>query len=146
MADPDGEVTIAVPEAEHDSYATVLAIDLAAEPMVLVDLPRTREYILSAFSAEGVTPHIAYRAQSITMLRGLVACGLGYTLLNFCPPYTNPIIGSLVTRPLVTKVRTPQMVVAHSHRYQPTPPAIGLVDCIAQLVPKMEFSAARPRR
>lgn len=119
---------------------------LAAEPMVLVDLPRTREYILSAFSAEGVTPQVAYRAQSITMLRSLVASGLGYTLLNFCPPYTNPMIGSLVTRPLVTRLRTPEVVVARSHRYQPTPPALGLVDCIAGLVPAMEFSAPRARR
>ena len=31
--DPDGEVTIAVPERELDEYATVLAIDVAAEPI-----------------------------------------------------------------------------------------------------------------
>jgi alpha-L-fucosidase len=31
--DPDGEVTITVPEREHDEYATVLAVDLAAEPI-----------------------------------------------------------------------------------------------------------------
>ena len=32
-ADPDGEVTITVPEREHDEYATVLAVDLAAAPI-----------------------------------------------------------------------------------------------------------------
>ncbi len=34
MPDPDGEVTIAVPETELDEFATVLAIDLADEPIV----------------------------------------------------------------------------------------------------------------
>jgi DNA-binding transcriptional LysR family regulator len=120
--------------------------DLASEPLVLLDLPSTREYILSAFSAEGVTPNIAYRVQSIMMLRSLVASGLGYTLLNFCPPYTNPVVGSLVTRPLATKLRTSNMVVAHSHRYQPTPAARALTECIASLVRTLEFSATRQRR
>ena len=32
--DPDGEVTITVPESEHDEYATVLAIDIAPEPIL----------------------------------------------------------------------------------------------------------------
>ena len=80
------------------------------------------------------------------MLRSLVTNGLGYTLLNFCPPYTNPVIGSLVTRPLMTKLRTSNMVVAHSHRYQPTPAARALIDCIAGLVRTLEFSATRKRR
>jgi alpha-L-fucosidase len=31
--DPDGEVTITVPEREFDQFATVLAVDLAAEPI-----------------------------------------------------------------------------------------------------------------
>ena len=31
--DPEGEVTITVPEREHDVYATVLALDLADEPI-----------------------------------------------------------------------------------------------------------------
>jgi DNA-binding transcriptional LysR family regulator len=120
--------------------------DLADEPLVLLDLPSTREYILSAFSAEGVTPKIAYRVQSIMMLRSLVASGLGYTLLNFCPPYTNPVIGSLVTRPLTTPLRTSNMVVARSHRYQPTPAARALVTSIEGLVRTLEFSANRTRR
>jgi alpha-L-fucosidase len=33
MPDPDGELTITIPERELDEYATVLAIDLAPEPI-----------------------------------------------------------------------------------------------------------------
>lgn len=108
--------------------------ELAAEPMVLLDLPRTREYILSAFSASGLTPRIEYRAQSLMMLRGLVASGLGYSLLNFCPLYTHPAIGTLATRPLAARLRAPNIVVAHSHRYQPTHTAQALIGCAAGLV------------
>lgn len=108
--------------------------DLAAEPLVLLDLPRTREYILSAFGAEKLAPRIEHRAQSVTMLRGLVAGGLGYSLLNFCPPYTNPAVGSLVTRPLATRVRSPNIVVAHALQYRPTAAAQALIECAAALV------------
>ena len=114
--------------------------DLAQEPLVLLDLPRTREYLLSAFSSAGVAPRIEHRAQSLMMLRGLVAGGLGYSLLNFCPPYTNPAIGTLVSRPLSTRLRAPNMVVAHAQRYRPTHAANALVDCVTELVSGMRFS------
>lgn len=120
--------------------------DLAGEPLVLLDVPRTREYILSAFSAAGLAPKVAYRVQSIAMLRGLVASGMGYSLLNFCPPFTNPVIGTLVTRPLACSLRTPSIVVAHSHRYQFTPAAGALVDCAETLVRGLTLSAGRTRR
>ena len=120
--------------------------DVAAEPLVLLDVPRTREYILSAFSAAGLAPKIAYRVQSIAMLRGLVAGGMGYSLLNFCPPYTNPAIGTLVTRPLACGLRTPSIVIAHSHRYQFTPAAGALADCTEALVRGLTLSAGRTRR
>ncbi|HEY3077770.1 MAG TPA: LysR family transcriptional regulator [Burkholderiales bacterium] len=115
--------------------------ELAAEPMVLLDLPRTREYILSAFSAGRLTPRIEYRAQSVMMLRGLVASGLGYSLLNFCPPYTHPGIGTLVTRPLAARLRAPNIVVAHSHRYRPTHAAQALIDCASRLVRELSLTS-----
>lgn len=117
--------------------------DLAREPLVLIDLPRTREYILSAFSSAGLSPRIEYRVQSIMMLRGLVAAGLGYALLNFCPPYTNTAIGSLVTRPLATRLRAPNIVVAYAQRYQPTYAANALMDCATELVQNMRLSTGR---
>ena len=55
------------------------------------------------------------------------------------------VIGALVTRPLVTGLRTSNMVVARSHRYQPTPAALALIDCVAGLVKHLEFSANRRR-
>jgi DNA-binding transcriptional LysR family regulator len=115
--------------------------DLVREPLVLLDLPRTREYILSAFTTAGVNPRIEYRAHSMTMLRGLVAGGLGYSLLNFCPPYTNDAIGSIVTRPLATGLRAPHIVVARSHRYRPTHAANALIECATDLVKDLKLTS-----
>jgi DNA-binding transcriptional LysR family regulator len=123
----------------------VTVAELAAEPLVLLDFPRTAEYILSAFSAAGVAPRIAYRVHSIPMLRGLVASGLGCGLLNFCPPFTHAAMGSLVSRPLECGLRTPNIVVAHSHRYRFTRPARALVDCAEEIVRGLALSAGGRR-
>jgi DNA-binding transcriptional LysR family regulator len=114
---------------------------LAGEPLVLLDFPRTAEYILSAFGAAGLAPRIAHRVQSIPMLRGLVASGLGYGLLNFCPPFTHPAMGTLVSRPLECAVRTPNIVVARAHRYRMTRAARALVGCAERIVRALALRA-----
>ncbi len=55
---------------------------LASHPMILLDWPMSRDYFYSLFLTEGVEPQIAYRANSLAMVRGLVANGLGYSLFN----------------------------------------------------------------
>ena len=57
--------------------------ELADEPMVLLDLPLSREYFLSMFHAEGLRPGIAARSGDFSLLRSLVANGFGYALVNF---------------------------------------------------------------
>ncbi len=56
--------------------------ELAEYPMVLLDWPASREYFYSLFLAEDVEPNFAYKAQSLGMVRGLVANGFGYTFFN----------------------------------------------------------------
>ena len=108
--------------------------DLATEPLILLDLPRTRNYMLSAFSADGVAPRIAHRVYSMTMLLGLVANGQGFSLLNFCPPNTH-------SRELESKLRTPNIVIAHSHRYRFTRTAAAVVEIVTALVDELDFKA-----
>jgi DNA-binding transcriptional LysR family regulator len=59
--------------------------ELADAPLVLLDLPHTRDYFLSLFRAVQIEPRIAHRAHTYEMARGLVARGLGYTILNAIP-------------------------------------------------------------
>lgn len=56
--------------------------ELADEPMVLLDLPHSRDYFRSVFTAAGVTPNVRYRSTTVETCRALVGRGLGYCLLN----------------------------------------------------------------
>ena len=92
--------------------------DLKDEPFVLLDLPRTRHYLLSILSDVGIEPRVVHRAQSYEMVRGMVANGLGYAILNFCPPYAYPAAGTLVSRPIDGRVRVPNLVFARLYQYK----------------------------
>ena len=59
--------------------------DLESEPMILLDLPYSREYFLSIFYQEGLAPDIASRSRQQDVVRTMVANGYGYTLANVRP-------------------------------------------------------------
>lgn len=58
---------------------------LADSPMILLDLPHSREYFTMLFRSLGLEPRIGYRTKSVAMVRSLVANELGYSVLNFRP-------------------------------------------------------------
>lgn len=66
-------------------HATVSLADLAREPVILINLPHSREYFLSLFRAVGAAPRIAHETASLEMLRSMVANGLGVSLLTTRP-------------------------------------------------------------
>ena len=98
--------------------ATLSLRDVVDEPLILLDLPKSRDYFLSIFGELGLTPRIVHRTTSFEMLRSLVANGLGYSLLNFCPPLSFPRHGAIVSRPLVDGSKRAQLVLARLHRYR----------------------------
>jgi DNA-binding transcriptional LysR family regulator len=64
--------------------------ELAGAPMILLDLPHTRDYFLSLFRSVKIEPRVAHRTRSYEMVRGLAARGLGFGILNAIPrlPWT----------------------------------------------------------
>ena len=58
---------------------------LAPLPMVLLDMPVSREYFLGLFIRERLEPTIAWSSGQMDAVRTLVANGLGYTLANARP-------------------------------------------------------------
>lgn len=66
--------------------ASVTFSELADRPMVLLDLPRTREYFTGLFERRGHRPQVAHTTRSAEIARALVAGGFGYTILNIRPP------------------------------------------------------------
>ncbi len=59
--------------------------DLAAEPFVLLDIPPSRTYFLRILKSAGIEPKIAFASPSLEIVRGLVAQGLGYSILIMRP-------------------------------------------------------------
>ena len=55
---------------------------LAEDPVILLDMPISREYYASIFSLLNIRPNIRHRSTSVEAVRGLVANGLGYSILN----------------------------------------------------------------
>jgi DNA-binding transcriptional LysR family regulator len=65
--------------------AAITPEELVDEPMVLLDLPFSREYYLSAFHQRGIRPNIAERTGDIAVMRTMVANGFGYGIANMRP-------------------------------------------------------------
>lgn len=77
--------------------------DLVAYPYVLLDLPISREYFLSLFANANLEPEISYTTTSSEVLKGIVANGEAFSLLNF--PVKNK--KTIDKRPFVTRTLKP---------------------------------------
>ncbi len=56
--------------------------ELEPEPMIMLDLPHSREYYQSLFVLAGVTPYVRHRFSGYETVRSFVATGHGYSVLN----------------------------------------------------------------
>jgi len=65
--------------------AAITPEELVDEPMVLLDLPFSREYFLAAFHPRGIRPNIPGRAGEIAVIATMVANGFGYGIANMRP-------------------------------------------------------------
>ena len=59
----------------------VRLIDLADEPLILLDAPPSREHVLEMCRTAGFEPRIAFRTSNFETARALVGRGLGWALL-----------------------------------------------------------------
>jgi DNA-binding transcriptional LysR family regulator len=88
--------------------------DLAAQPLILLDVVPSREAVLALFRERGLAPLVGYRTTSLEMVRGMVANGLGYSLLGTRPAHDASYDGRrLVTRPLSGAAAPSRLVLAH---------------------------------
>lgn len=78
--------------------AAVTLAELAAYPLILLDLPLSSEYFMALFHKEGVQPAIAYRFAQPDIIRTMVANGYGYTLANATPRAEVALDGRRVVR------------------------------------------------
>jgi len=115
------------------SRTAVSISDLAREPVILVDLPSSRDFLLSVFHSAGVEPRIGHRVRSLEMVTGLVANGLGVSLLVTRPAADRAYDGRrVVRRPLQSTPIRQRVVIAQTQRTVPTAPALALAGCIRE--------------
>lgn len=80
--------------------------ELCVLPMVLLDIPLSRDYFLSLFHAQDLSPQISHRTKSQDMVRALVANEAGYAIANARPRVSMALDGrGIVQIPLVGEHR-----------------------------------------
>lgn len=77
---------VALSESHPLAHLSAVSIEeLAPFPMVLLDLPHSADYFLSFFIAAGLRATITERTRDMAVMRGLVANGFGYSIVNIRP-------------------------------------------------------------
>lgn len=100
---------------------TVSLAALAPEPMVLLDMPPSRDYFTSLFHKAGYDPDIRFRSPSFETVRGMVGNGVGYSLLVTRPASDLSYDGRpLACRPLADDVEPGRVVLARLAQSRPT--------------------------
>ncbi|GLY29613.1 LysR family transcriptional regulator [Kineosporia sp. NBRC 101731] len=87
--------------------------EVADEPLILLDLPSTRDYIQDVFAAAGVSPKVRHRFRGYETVRAFVGDGHGYAVLNrrLAHGYTHNG-SSVTTLDIVETVPAVQVVLA----------------------------------
>jgi DNA-binding transcriptional LysR family regulator len=86
---------------------------LAPLPMVLLDMPLSRDYFLALFVRERLEPNIAWSSPNFDTVRSMVANDFGYTLANVRPRADRALDGRRVLRvPLLGDVPAVHMGLA----------------------------------
>jgi DNA-binding transcriptional LysR family regulator len=108
-----------------DAEAVSLA-DLAHEPMILFDVPRSRDYFRALHAAE---PWVRFRTSSYETARSLVAGGHGYSILNQ-RALTDQTYdgGTVVSVPISDDVPSLDVVLASVRGVRPTARATAFAD------------------
>lgn len=92
----------------------VALAELRDEPFVLLDLPHTRELMLSILRGAGVEPDVRFRSASYETVRTFVANGHGYSILHQRPQhgltYDGGRVAAVAIKDNVPELRT---VLAH---------------------------------
>jgi DNA-binding transcriptional LysR family regulator len=97
------------PLARQDSVSMQ---DLAERPLILLDLPETRTYLLTLFDFAARRPKVALRTRSYETVRAAVVNGLGVSVLNMRPhQLASPDHESLARIPISDPLRQPTLIV-----------------------------------
>lgn len=133
---------VLLPPGHPLAEAPCILLDrLAGEPMVLLDLPLSRDYFLSLFAAAGLRPRITERTRDMAVVRSLVAHGYGYALANVRAGSERSLDGSPLVRVPLAGIHRPMAMGTATMRGARKPRLVEAFEahCRARL-PAMEWS------
>ncbi len=108
-------------------------VQLVAEPLIVENLPRTKEYFMSLFRQFNLEPNIYLETSSFEMQRGLVASGLGVALSCTRPKGDLSYDGSrLICIPLNDDVAAETVVLCHLAELKTTKLMREFISCAEQ--------------
>lgn len=130
MARPWALLPLDSPLAEKDS---VELTELSGLPMVLLDLPTAKSYFRGVFRDHGLDLNVVHTTKSSSVLRGLVAAGFGYSILNICSRADRDGSNGYVARPIAGQVDSPEFGVAYTQASRRSTLVQAVLDISADL-------------
>lgn len=108
---------------------------LDGEPMILLDLPSSREYFLQMLHDASIHPEVRYRSGNYETVRSLVAKGYGFSILNQLPASAVTYGGEqVVAMAIVDEIPPLPVVIAELVAARPTARSRGVAEGIRQVV------------
>nr|WP_218886032.1 LysR substrate-binding domain-containing protein [Kineococcus aurantiacus] len=102
--------------------------ELAEDPLVLLDLPHTREYLLGLFDVAGLTPRVRHRLTGYETVRSFVALE-GYAVLNRRLPHGETHTRRrVVALELAERLPPVQVLLARAPDQRPTRRAVAFAE------------------
>lgn len=116
------EPYVLLPEDHPLTRHSAVSLDaLKDEPLILLDIPPSRDYFTGLFNKAGLEPTVAFSSASLEMVRGLVGQGLGYSLLVTRPHGDHTYDGCRIeARPLAHDAATSVICLAQLAQSRPT--------------------------
>ncbi len=117
----------AVLPARHPlaTRARVTLAELVHEPLLLLDLPHSRDYFYGLFRSKGLEPRIGFASRSQELIRGMVGNGHGFAIQNAVPRSPYALDGSRLTALPLDPDLAPVRLMLLSPRRLPPRPAVA---------------------
>lgn len=130
------------PEHRLASRKEVSLSEVAEEPFVLLDLPHSRELMLSILRSAGFEPDVQFRSASYETVRTFVANGHGYSILHQRPQHGLTYDGGHVAA-VAIKDKVPELsiVLARLRTQRPT----ARMRAVAQSVRQQRAAVGQPK-
>ncbi|MEJ3405364.1 LysR family transcriptional regulator [Rathayibacter sp. YIM 133350] len=123
--------------ADHPLSAApqIFLRELSREPMILLDLPHSRDYFLGILASVGLQPEIRHRSMNFETVRAFVARGHGFSILNQRPRHDLTYDGQRVAAlPIADNVPSLPVVLAALRSVRTTARAKAVADVAAHVV------------